>query len=107
MLKIELRFNNCLMEVECLVCRRPFMLENVAAVACDEEGNELANVCPNCVKAGEEKMKRFLSVNAMTLQQEGEELLQAAAFFEEVAAGEILCPSEAEWEGMLEKTKQF
>lgn len=102
MLKIEYRLNGCRVEMVCMACGRMFVVGDVAAVACDENGTELGNLCEECAKAKEETIRKFLLLNAKNLRQEGEELLQAAAFLEEIAAGEIDCPEPGKWEEILQ-----
>lgn len=105
MLKIDLRLNTCRAEVECIVCGRPFVLGDVAAVACHEGGLEIGNLCNDCVRAGEAKIRQLLLSHATSLRQEGEELLQAAKFFEEAASGEIICPADEKWSEIIKNVK--
>lgn len=91
-IRIEGRVATVCLQQPCVLCGRPFEIQNGAEeilIARDARGARLGTVCPRCALAGEEILRERMLARAERLKARAEEL-------ERWSDGEMLLPDSGE-----------
>lgn len=90
MLQIKLSESPSYTKTRCIVCGEWFKMGDIVATLWDGE-EEIARVCPNCIKEGSDKIPHILKRHAQSLKEFAKDL-------EDLARHAVKCPSYSEYE---------
>jgi len=97
-MKIQLAGNNFGGDWTCSVCGQEFQLDMVTAIAYDDDGDRIGDVCPACLEAGPEGMPERMRGHAEALRERASNLRAMADWMDQEAdRGLIEAPTLGEW----------
>jgi hypothetical protein len=99
-MKIQVESNDFDEIARCHLCGTTFHLSEVVARAYDDADKFLTDVCPDCIGVGPEGMRQ-------RILKQAESLRSLAANLEQLAKGEIVSPSPAEFSVRVQLVKVF
>jgi hypothetical protein len=101
MLEIKIESNNLSADWTCCVCQKEFGLDVITAILY-VDGERVEDVCPDCLEGGPEVIKKHFLERAAKLREKTktivQELLLEAQELEKLAANDISCPTQEEWD---------
>jgi ribosome-binding protein aMBF1 (putative translation factor) len=104
--EVKIESNNVMMDCSCSLCGRDFELSGITAVLYID-GKSEGDICPNCFKGGQAGIRKQLQKHVAELREQSttivQEMLDHAAEDEKLTQGEIICPSQAEWDRLYGK----
>jgi hypothetical protein len=98
-MRIEFRPNNLYSESRCVLCGEWFKDDDIYAVALAQEGDDLGDVCEECVQAGPEGI-------VARMRDQASRLRRIAAELESLVAEGVQAPGYDEWQRMLAARRQ-
>ena len=95
-MRIELRLNNCRMEMECALCGSSFSLGDILGIAFDGHGELVGNVCDCCLQLTPQQLARLIASQATQMEAEAQALSSQAAAYAALAQEAMVLPTMAE-----------